>query len=201
MGILAENLEWLFEEINPQLSMLELGNQFLYIPGKPWASFPEKYIDPSGTQKKVAKYYFQELGYDHTSVDLNGQDGTIQADLSLPIFLNRKFDVITDFGTSEHVPSLYNCLLNVHNHAKDGAKLCHINPLTGHWPGHGYWYRDEDFYIEYAKITGYKIIKMKKFPACGNYVDGWNIWCFLEKSIGSTFPTEEEFNKLPIKTK
>lgn len=201
MGILIENLDWMMPEINNTMSMLELGNQYLYISCKPYESFPDKFVDPSGYGKISAKKYFQELGYDHTSIDLNGQDDALNIDLSTAFNLNKQFDITTDYGTSEHVKSLYNCLLNIHNHTKPGGKIFHVNPLTNNWPDHGYWYRDEEFYFKYIELTGYKINSIKTFPACRNIIDGYNIWCFLEKTPESIFPNEDDFNKLPIKLK
>lgn len=200
MGILVDDLKWLLNNTPRDSNMLELGNQFLYIFSKPWPDYPAEFVT-NGTDMVVAKPYFKKLGYTHTSVDINGQDGAMVLDLSKPGDLKTQFDVITDFGTSEHVPSLYHCLQNIDKHLKVGGKVFHVNPLTGHWPGHGYWYRDEEFYQAYAKLTGYNMKDMHRVVACGNYKDGWNICCLLEKTAQSRFPSEEEFNKLPIKTK
>lgn len=200
MGILIENLRWLFNNSVKGGSMLELGNQFLYVYEKPWPEYPVQFVN-SGSVNPVAKPFFKSLGYDHVSVDINGEDDALVHDMSFPFDLEKQFDVVTDFGTSEHVPSLYNCLLNIHNHTKNGGKIFHVNPLVGNWPGHGYWYRDEEFYKAYAKMTGYNLKDLHRVAACGNTTDGWNICAILEKNAKSSFPKEEDFNTLPIKKK
>lgn len=200
MGILENDLRWLLDNTSKNKSMLELGNQFLYIFSKPWADYPSEFVT-NGHDMVAAKLYFQRLGYDHTSIDLNGQDGALSLDLGAPFQLAKQFDIVTDFGTSEHVSSLFHCLQNIDTHTKVGGKIFHVNPLVGNWPEHGFWYRDEDFYKAFAKMTGYKIKDMHRIVACGNYTDGWNICCLLEKTDKSRFPSENEFNTLPIKTK
>ena len=90
------------------LSMLELGNQTIRRSSK--HDLP-----------KTGKKYFESLGMHHTSVDLNGLDGAIALNLSKPIinpnWVNH-FDVVTNFGTTEHVEpyeAQYACFRNIHN--------------------------------------------------------------------------------------
>src|SRR5208337_3924276 len=118
MGILSSNLSWLTNICPPPASMLELGSQDLFIDDKP---------------KSIAKYYWQDLGYEHVSIDLNGEYDSLKLDLRDPIDLGRQFDIITDFGTSEHVSDLYACFKNVFNLLKVGGFTFHINPMPGHW--------------------------------------------------------------------
>lgn len=204
MGILAENLVWFLDNAKSKReprSILELGNQFLYICAKPFHWYPDQYLNTTMDMPIAAKPFFQQFGFEHVSIDLNGKDGALPLDLSEPITLDRQFDFATDFGTSEHVRCLWQCLQNLHNHVTaDGGRFFHVNPLTGNWPGHGNWYRDEEFYRAYAEMTGYKLIDMRRTAACGNTTDGWNIWCLLEKTESSVFPTKETFYTLPLKT-
>lgn len=73
--------------------MLELGNQYLVTPVKPYEDFPEECL--MGPEPVIAKNYFQKIGYN--------QDGALVYDLSELFWLGRQFDLVTDFGTSEHV--------------------------------------------------------------------------------------------------
>lgn len=110
MGILAQDLNTLKKYHPNPKSMLELGNQYLYIfqNQKPFDEYPDKYLTNGNVV--VAKEYFQELGIDHVSLDYTGNDGALKGDLDYPIDLKRTFDVITDFGTSEHCTNLYQAL-------------------------------------------------------------------------------------------
>ncbi|MBC7332798.1 MAG: hypothetical protein H5T91_10320 [Synergistetes bacterium] len=58
---------------------------------------------------KVAKNIYLSRGVQHISIDINGRDGALPIDLDKPvpfIFLNQ-FDVITNYGTIEHVNNQY----------------------------------------------------------------------------------------------
>lgn len=185
--------------------MLELGNQFLYIQAKPFPWYEDKYLNPTNVAPIAAKPFFEDMGFKHTSVDINGKNGALPLDLSQPVVIglgdNTTFDYITDFGTSEHVSSLWQCLENLHRHARVGTQFFHVNPLTGNWPGHGFWYRDEEFYEAYAKLAGYELLELKRDFACGNSTDGWNIWARLKKVQDTEFPSSFRFTALPVKLK
>lgn len=165
------------------LKMLELGDQNIY--------FGPEY-------GKFAKPLFIKLGLEHTSLDLSSHEGgAVEFDLSKPSEnkdLKNKFDVVTNFGTSEHISSLYNCLKNIHEFCKKGGLIFHENPKTGNWPGHGFHYFTEKFYLELADKMEYKILEIGEHPAMGNQIDGWNIFCVLQKSKSTKFISEEEFN-------
>lgn len=182
--------------------MLELGNQFLYVWSKPFPWYEDRFLNNTPTIP-VAKPFFEGMGFTHTSVDINGKDGALPLDLSTPVTIGdgSTFDYITDFGTSEHVSSLWQCLENLHRHARVGTQFFHVNPLTGNWPGHGFWYRDEEFYEAYAKLTGYELLELKRDFACGNSTDGWNIWARLKKVQDTEFPSAFKFTALPVKLK
>ena len=207
MGILAQDLEWFHRlALKPPASILELGSQTLFIHEKPWPDYPERFLNPGMVQDlptAYAKDYFEDLGYDHVSIDLNGRGGSQAVDLSknLTFGLDRDFDLITDFGTSEHVADLYSCLSGIYCACYSGSLMFHVNPEPASWPGHGHHYRGLDFYRAFAAMTRYEIIDLYRIAACGNLTDGWNTACCMRKNPWSIFPSREEFSTLPIKTK
>lgn len=157
-------------------TMLELGSQQVYsIPNVPEAS--------------AAKSFFEQLGVRHTSVDLNGELGALQLDLSLPInkpeWINH-FDIVTDYGTTEHVgmglDRLYACRANCHNFCRPGGIMVFVNPKTGHWPKHGYHYFTKEHYIKLAAANQYGVLEIGEHPAMNNYVDGWQVYAVLTKT-------------------
>jgi SAM-dependent methyltransferase len=96
---------------------------------------------------------------EHISIDINGMDGALPIDLEKPvpfIFLNQ-FDVITNYGTMEHINNQYQAFKNVHNMCKKGGIIIHCSPLKGHWPGHCRYYYTERFMRGLAKACGYSI--------------------------------------------
>lgn len=119
-------------------SMLELGNK-------------------RGTEHEPYKPYFEERGWRHVSVDLNGEDGALALDLRKPLKLGT-FDVVTNFGTSEHVDDQEPVWRNIVE-AADQA-IAAVTPHPGDWPGHGLFYPWPGFYAELANDNGFVVEKM-----------------------------------------
>lgn len=120
------------------------------------------------TGNLVWKGYFESIGIDHTSIDLNGEDGALALDLGSPIDLPPA-DVVTNIGTSEHVFNQEACFDNIDRLSKKW--MVHVVPLVGNWKGHGlrtlgmecYKY-EEDYFLQLAKDRNYEIETL--------YVDG-----------------------------
>lgn len=156
--------------------MLELGNQQLF-------------CHPDIPHGSSAKPWFTELGVHHTSVDINGCDGALKLDLSKPIHnpdWHCAFDILTDFGTSEHVgPSLkdlFHCRENSHRWTRIGGILLFMNPKTKSWPGHGHHYFTLLHYSRLALATGYEVLELSESEPFGSFRDGWQIHCALRKT-------------------
>ena len=65
-----------------------------------------RYNYPFDDNNISAKLFFEHLNYNHTSIDINGDDGSLQFDVrrdDLYKQLSFKFDVITNLGFTEHV--------------------------------------------------------------------------------------------------
>lgn len=118
-------------------SMYELGNK----------------ANANGTYKA----YFESLGIHHISIDLNGQDGALALDLTQPLQLE-PFDMVTNFGTTEHVEDQKPVFENIHLMAT--KRMAHVVPMVGNWKGHGQWYVKRDFFEELAAQNGYTIISL-----------------------------------------
>jgi hypothetical protein len=164
-------------------TMLELGSQNTYFDS-----------EPTG----IAKQYYQSQGFDHVSVDLNAEYGSIAKDLSQLHDLGT-YDLVTDFGTSEHVPDFYMCWLNKHKACKIGGLIISENPKVNNWHGHGYHYVTMEFYSEFAKLAGYEILEIGEHAAMGNVTDGWNVYAVLQKTK-ARFPSREVFEALPYES-
>jgi hypothetical protein len=109
-----------------------------------------------------AKKIYEEAGVNHTSIDLNGIWGSLMIDLGMPVpvSLEGKFDLITNYGTAEHVNNQYGVYSNVHKMCKENGIMIHGAPLVGNWPRHCRYYYTESFFKELSIMNGYDIIKI-----------------------------------------
>ncbi len=139
--------------------ILELGCQELkYIPLK-------KKIKQKGKKKYSAKSFFKYLGFKCVSVDRIKCFASTYLDLRKPIpdkYIN-KFDVILNYGTTEHIwprKYQYECFENIHKSAKVGGIFIHIVPTKRKDPGHSRICYCEKFFYTLAKLNNYKIVEI-----------------------------------------
>jgi SAM-dependent methyltransferase len=118
--------------------------------------------------KKISgKKYFENLGSEVTSIDINGKNGSLPIDLSKLInWIERKdyFDIITNFGTSEHVSDHLTCFKNMYYFCRKGGIIFNLVPRKGFWNCrshrnvHKY---DTDFFEKWAKDNSCDILVNK----------------------------------------
>ena len=172
----------------------------------------------------MSDWFIKNGAIEYMSIDLGGDNHSVQLDCAYPLPLEYKFDLVCDFGFSEHCVQMkeynsvvydnnitsvypkgeinieqgfYNCWLNQFNLCKKGGYIISENPKAGNWPGHGYSYLNEDFYMLLPLISGCNLIDVGSHPAMGNSLDGWNVYAVLKKTKDK-FPDYKEFLKLPI---
>jgi hypothetical protein len=146
-------------------------------------------------------------GKDYEAIDISGEHGSTPLDLSVLHKFSKQFDLLVDAGTSEHVgtngkhdiKAIYNCWKNKHNLVKVGGYIISENPKTGNWPGHGFNYYTEAFYLCLAQVCGYTLISVGCVAAMGNTTDGWNVYSVLQKTK-EEFCTLTEFKTCGIQT-
>lgn len=131
---------------------------------------------------------------EYMSIDLSGENDSKKWNLSEPLKTNKKFDLVVDAGTSEHVKDYYQCFANMDKLCKVGGIIYKENPMTGHWPLHGLHYVSEQFYEDFGANGGavcYQLIRLEKHYAMHNYETGGNIICVMRK-IKEGFITREQ---------
>ena len=167
--------------------MIELGDQEININEK-WQSAAVE----SGWLG--SKDFFPEL--DVVSIDINGEHEALPLDLSKPLRnLPEPGDVLTDFGTIEHVENLYNALKNAFNLIKISGLGMHVNPLSGGYaPDHGFHYFNKKFWLAYCEACGLDILFLDEWPCYHNTKDGWEIYVVYKKVEGSKFLKKADFD-------
>ncbi len=143
----------------------------------------------------VSKSFWDKIGFIHTSIDLNGLDGSLKLDLREDIsgHFEEKFDIIYDGGTAEHVDNQYMCLKNIHNITRDGGLMIHILPKVGYFPKHCKYYYTMDSFKVLAELCNYEVLELFEHNADG----GVMIYCALKKA-GNEFIDEDNFKSVPI---
>ncbi len=123
---------------------------------------------PKDKPRTSAKPFFNAVGVKHTSLDLNAKDGAIAVNLSKSIekwdnfekFINR-FDMVTNFGTSEHCSNQKTVFENIHKLTRVGGAMVHSVPPNGYWKGHCRFKYTPLFFKSLAEKCGYNLIKVE----------------------------------------
>jgi hypothetical protein len=140
------------------------------------------------TNPPFAKNFWAKVrpNMNYMSIDLNGENGSIQWDLSKPLPVNLTFDVVADLGTSEHVSDFYQCHANIDALCKVNGLIIHENPKTNNWPNHCLNYVDLKFFENLAEKCEYKILELgENFAGNNKATDGTgggNIYCIMQKT-------------------
>jgi len=108
--------------------------------------------------------FYTSLGMTYTSLDWNGEDGSVKRDLNKIVeveSIDGPFDLVTNFGTTEHVSDQQTCWQNVHNFVKVGGKLACQTPIGPNWEQHGFWHPSLEWYQEFADLNGYTVERLE----------------------------------------
>jgi len=141
-----------------------------------------------------SKSYLSSLGVKHESFDWNGFDDVKVINLAIPYedkkFIE-KYNVVTNFGTSEHVYDQYWCFWNIDNLCSIGGMMIHNIPLKDNWSGHcDYWY-NLDFFKNLSKIYEYNLVSLEIDSSRGP--GKHSVSCILNKTKKNKHMTEEKF--------
>lgn len=171
------------------VNMLELGCQNVYADG---------YANMTTSLQEFP----HRFGVIMESWDILGCQNAKKVDLRQPVepeYYNR-FDVVTDFGTTEHIEgNYYQARKNIHDVCKVGGLMIHETPLTGHWHGHGFNYLTFDFYAQLALAMDYTIVDLCIEYAMGNTTDAGLVCCVLKKNQDNEFVSEKKFKNFDVR--
>ena len=142
--------------------MAELGDQKL------WDTVATK---PDG-RRVWFKEWIEAAGCHHYSIDIHGKNGSHPLDLSKPIddlFWKSNFDIVTNFGTSEHVEDQVWCWENIHNLGRCGSVYIHVVPEFGKYPlSHCKYFYDLEFFSNLCKANKYTMILNESISDIGH---------------------------------
>lgn len=132
------------------------------------------------------------------TVDMGSKEHFCQAE-SYPVtsFHDGCINSVYPQGITDSLAGFYWGWKNQFDLTVVGGTIISVNPKTGNWPGHGYHYISEEFYVQLEAMSDLSILELYEHAACGNTTDGWNI-CVALKKTGSDFPSLKQFKTLPI---
>ena len=110
------------------------------------------------------KEYFNAIKFhDYSSIDINGAYESYNFDLNLNIKedynFDKKFDLVINNGTSEHIFNQSNFFLNFHNLTQVNGLMLNIVPFID-WINHGFYNYNPIFFADLAAANGYEILKI-----------------------------------------
>ena len=107
-----------------------------------------------------ARELWKWLGFDYTAIDVDGSPGSIPLDLNfdeVPSELKKRFQLVTNFGTTEHVANQLQAFKIVHDLTARGGVMIHHLPSQGYL-NHGLMNYNMKFFWMLARSNGYKWI-------------------------------------------
>ncbi len=113
------------------------------------------------------KAFYESAGYDdYIAIDRNTEMDAIVADLNKAVVVEfvkegtcewKRFDLVTNNGTGEHIFSQALVFLNAHNLCKEGGIMLHVLPFS-RWINHGFYNYNPILFRDLAAACGYDII-------------------------------------------
>jgi hypothetical protein len=110
----------------------------------------------------LSRAFWTWLGLNYASIDIDGSPGSIPLDLNydeVPTELVGRYDIVTNFGTTEHVANQLQSFKIIHDLAAAGAIMLHVLPASG-TPNHGLVSYNPKFFWMLGRGNGYKIAFM-----------------------------------------
>lgn len=185
MAIGSMHIEWLSalalkSKIPQNAAVLDLGPQDLWIEREPLRRVAKRHLPSKvcnetidaifgdGSRPKAdaqSAFYSIFGGGSYRSTDLTDPRADYAFDLNFPAPENvGKYDVVTNFGTTEHVFNIGHAFENIHNLLKAGGVVLHALPGYG-YIDHGFYNIHPCAYLDMAKANEYEIVD---FTYCDN---------------------------------
>jgi SAM-dependent methyltransferase len=103
---------------------------------------------------------FRACGFGYQALDIFDGDGVMLFDLNIqeaPRDMIGKFDLVTNFGTTEHLINQLQAMRTIHDFAKPGGLMYHDLPLGGYHT-HGYFSYNPMLFQHLAQANSYEIL-------------------------------------------
>jgi len=180
------HIEWLStlalqSKIPPNAAVFDLGPQDLWTEREPLRRVARRHLLPDACETALQEIFGDEAkpgsdaqrafysifgGHSYRSLDLSDPRADYAYDLRYPLPDIGKYDVVTNFGTTEHVFNIGQSFENIHNLLNVGGLQLHTLPAYG-YIDHGFYNIHPCAYLDMAKANEYEIVDF-------NYIDNIN---------------------------
>jgi SAM-dependent methyltransferase len=181
------HIEWLStlalrSQIPAGAAVLDLGPQDLWIERDPLQRIARRHLEAADCDKTLdaifdgksprpgAQPAFYSIfgGGNYRSIDLTDPRADYALDLNLPLPPGvGSYDVVTNFGTTEHVFNIGQAFANIHKLLKVGGIQLHAIPSYG-YIDHGFYNIHPCAYLDMARANDYEIVDVL-------YIDNINV--------------------------
>jgi hypothetical protein len=205
MAIGSMHIEWLSSlalrsEISSGAAVLDLGPQDLFIEREPLHRIASRHLKSADCAEKIEEIFngqspkpdAQPAFYSifgagsYCSIDLTDPRANYSIDLNQPLSQNiGRYDVVTNFGTTEHVFNIGQSFANIHDLLKVGGIQLHAVPSYG-YIDHGFYNVHPSAYLDMAKANNYDLVDVL-------YIDNINVRMARPIEV-----TPFDFGTLPI---
>lgn len=93
------------------------------------------------------------------AVDLQGTEAALRLDLNGSLKLDRRFDVVINHQTAEHVFNIAQVFKTIDQYTVPGGMMIHESPLMG-WVDHGFYTLQPTLFFDVAEANQYQIASM-----------------------------------------
>jgi hypothetical protein len=177
MAIGPTHIEWLSHlalrsALAPDAAVLDLGPQDIQIdraslhrvacrhltPERADAAMRAIFSGSTAPQPDAQKAFYGIFGAtSYRSVDLCDPRATFAADLNQPLPDLGRYDLITNFGTTEHVFNIGTTFASIHRLLKVGGVQVHAVPGYA-YIDHGYYNVHPSAYLDMARMNNYDVV-------------------------------------------
>jgi hypothetical protein len=170
-GLLDQFVDWAKKfEVKPGARVLDIGTSELFCAEDP--SSINRFLTHFGVEpytedelalmanRGFAADLFQRAGLAYTAIDIKPLPRTLSVDLNMgrmPPWHRRRYNVVMNSGTTEHVLNQYNAFRLIHDACKVGGLMYHGVPMAGGF-SHGLINYNPRFFTRLQEANGYEIL-------------------------------------------
>jgi SAM-dependent methyltransferase len=151
----------------------------------------DRFCDGDSPRRDCQLAYYSLFGIDHyRSADLDDDRADYKIDLNreAPDVGRGTFDVVTNFGTAEHIFNISQVFTTMHELLAPGGLALHVVPAFA-FPNHGFYTPNPNLFVEFARANQYALLDF-------SYVDNMFV---RDRLLGADPASPLDFDALPIR--